>query len=244
MDGTVQLTAHGLQLTLQLRHAQGPGHIAVHSRGQGRQHPRLHAAQQKQARQVRWQRMDLDVERPHLALQRYMPAGDHPHLPGLGRINRLAQRRPHPRPRQGKDIMARLTAGQAQIAIHRPQGEQHLMACIDENGGRGISLQHQPPARLRQRDFARRGSDGHGARCRHAFVTRQGHQIDPPGPTGGLMPIKPCRFVHDREVPVLSEVNGLSTAQQQNPVTSQRKIKQRDHPRLRLRLQIDQHVAA
>jgi len=117
-----------------------------------------------------------------------------------------------PRPGHGEQIERRDARRYAQIAVGRSQRKETLIAAVDEDGGRGVALQHQPAPEFGQRHLARwragrirwlAGPDGIAAAHGKSYVAR---------PATADMPVEPRLFGDDLE-PSARVAHGFCAAQ-------------------------------
>ena len=174
---------------------------------------------------------------------REMAAGEHdPPVRLHSLVDCRSELRPDLAPRQGEQILGRVTLRHAQEAFRPPERIEDLMQAVDQHRRRRVALQDQPPAKLGQNGLARRKLEAARSRryAHAAALTVQQAEIS--GPAAADMPIEPLRFCDGLET--IRMAHRLGTAEQQDAILAQREVEQGDHLGLRRRPEIDEQVAA
>ena len=162
-------------------------------------------------------------------------------LPGA--LDRRPELRAQALARHGKHVAGVLARGDLQIAIHRSEVVETLVLVVDQDGGRSVSLEQRPLRKL----------DEPGSPLGRLLRQRLGGQaagiagplreLDLARPAGRDMPVDPMLLADRLEV--RRDAGGrFGGAEKEHTLRAQREMEEGQDFPLRLRAQVDEHVAA
>lgn len=142
----------------------------------------------------------------------------------------------------GEKVLRGIAGPDPEKPVHWSNREQAIIVPVDQHGGRRMARQQRPLADLGEiapccRCFAPHGRD----EGQLAIKAEREVRFSRPGPRGMTVEaFGPCQ----RLEPAIGLADRLGRAEKQDAGFAQREVEERDHPRLREAIEIDQEIAA